>query len=884
MRKSRKGILSIFLAIIMIVSTIMAQNNLILAAEKPILYAVADKDEVQRGETVKVRVYLEGTIEAASGQMTLNYDQSLLELVEVVKGDILSSSDIMMQDINQNVSGKVSVAFMCQIEKAVGAGTLITAEFKVKDAASGNINFTLTNTEFNEIDFDTVDVKIENENISVSVPVQNISLNKKLLVLNKGAQERLLVTYSPEDATNGASVQWSSSNNAVATVTNDGTITAIGKGNAVITAKIGEVTAECQVQVNNPLTGISIKETLNLKKGQSEQLDISYQPEDADITTEISWSSDNEAVATVSKEGRVTAQKDGTARITVRIGDLSATCVVTVQEIKLDAISLSKEEIVIEKSSSEKLEVFYEPEETTDDKSVTWSVSDSNIISVDGSGIVTGKAVGKAIVTARVGQCEAQCVVVVNAPLKEISFVKESLELIKGQTSGELMTSLSFTPADTTDSKDVIWTSSNPDIAEIDEKGNILAKKAGSTTITADGANGTKATCVVVVKEIPIEGVVLDVTSAIVEGGETVQLSATVYPENTTDNKLLRWESKDDSIATVDENGLVTAHKGGKTVVVVMTENGKTAECEITVPIHMTGIEIVEPETTEILKGNTISLKAKALPENTTDDFEFAWSSSNSEIATVDKDGMVVALKEGEVAITVTSGKFTDSITINVKEIALEGIKLSYNEDNLVDGKLLKGQTLKVIVTYVPENTTDSKTVTWSSSNEEVAYVDPNGIIVGVKAGTVTITAQVGGIQESLELEVIEIPLKSIAFDKVITNMVEGGKDTLHIIYDPHNTTDLRDVSWSSSDESIIFVENGNLIARKTGTAVIIAEVGDQSVSCEITVLAKDGDTDNEGTSSNVPTGDATGMRMFVVAGVSLLAVLFVLTYKKVRR
>lgn len=903
MSKLRKNVLSIVLTLVMVATTVMTQSNLLLAAYQPTLSVVADKENVKRGETFEVKVALKGDIEVASGQTTLNYDQDKLELVEVEKGDILSSPNIMLQDINQAIVGKIKVAFMYQIDKAAGAGELFTAKFKMKDDASGKVEFSLTDIEFNEIDFDTIDVKIVNGTVDVYIPLQSISINQTSLVMEKGDTKQLSVIYNPEDASDKGAIQWSSSNKDVVTVTKDGMITAVGKGKAVITAKVGEIVAKCQVQVNSPLKGITVKETLNLKKGQSELLQVLYQPEDAEVVEKISWSSSNESVAIVSKEGRVTALKDGVANITATIGNFSATCTVTVQEIKLESISLNKTEITIARKDSEQLTVIYTPEETTDNKSVTWSVSDSRIISVDGSGIVTGKAVGKAIVTASVGQYKAQCEVTVNAPLKEISFVSKTLELVKGQTSKELVSSLIFLPEDTTDSKVVNWISNDTEVVTVDNEGKLTAIKAGKATITVEGVNGVKATCEVTVKEIPVEGIVLNFATAEVEKEKTLQLNAIVYPENTTDDKTISWKSEDSSIASVDKNGLVTAHKGGETIITATATNGKKAECKIVVPIHMTGIEIIEPDKAEVLKGNTITLFVKPVPQNTTDSYEVTWASSDKSIATIDKDGMVVGVKNGEVIITARSGEFTDTIKITVREIALQKIEISCNKDNLTDGKLLKGQKLELGVNYIPENTTEDRTVTWTSSDEEIAYVDPNGIVVGVKAGRVTITAYVGTVKETLELEVIEIPLESIAFDKIITSMVEGEKNSLGIIYNPDNTTDVKDVTWSSSDEEIISVEDGNLVAKKAGTATIIAKVGKQSVSCEIIVKAKDvvadkpqidvpstekddatSNTPTGDATSNIPTGDVTNMWIFALIGVGSLFTIFMLILKKVRR
>ena len=148
-----------------------------------------------------------------------------------------------------------------------------------------------------------------------------------------------------------------------------------------------------------------------------------------------------------------------------------------------------------------------------------------------------------------------------------------------------------------------------------------------------------------------------------------------------------------------------------------------------------------------------------------------------------------------------------------------------------------------------------------------------------------------------MEMEVKEIPLDSIAFDKVIKEMVVGTEETLTIIYNPDNTTDLKDVVWASSDPAILSVENGRVKALKAGEAEITATVGEKKASCKITVKegsvtptpgqdkvdgTKTDGTKADGTKTgNSPkTGDTANVVWYAVMFLlSLVAVLFV--YKR---
>lgn len=897
------------------------------AADRAI-QVVTDKESVKRGDTFTATVQLSGDYtgdySVSGGQATLKYNPEQLELVGKAKrGSVLSSSEVAMKDVNDSNAGEILAIFVYEMDSVAdltAGADLFTAEFKVKDSAKGKIALTFEDVKMNHTaenyDLISVDTKSRNKELALNIPVDRITLNKKELTLNKGADETLTVSFTPADA-EGNSVTWTTSDAKVASVDKSGKVTAVGKGTAEITAAAGDKSAVCKVTVQNPATAISVPKTLSLKKGQQETLKVTAVPADGDLGA-VTWTSDNKSVAEVSGNGLVTAKADGKATITVTAGKLTASCVVTVKEIRLESISLDKKSMTIAKGKNQKLNVVYNPADTTDDKGVKWTVSDSEVLSVDGDGNVTGKKAGKAKVTAKVGKCTAECEVTVNVPLEKITFAKTELELTKGQSS-EALKKVTYSPADTTDARDLTWATDNASVAAVDENGTVTAKKAGVAAITATGANNTKAVCKVTVREIPIDGVVLNRTDAVVEKGSAIQLTASVYPENTTDeNKTIIWRSSDEKVAVVDENGLVTAVNGGKAVITAASSNGKKAECQIVVPIHMTGVTISKPQTTEVLKGNTISLKADPVPGNTTDSYTVEWITSDATVAAVDQDGMVTALKEGKAVITARATMknivFEDTVEITVKEIHMTGIDLSYNEENLSDGKLLKGQSLKIDVSFLPADTTDDKTVTWTTSDETIAAIDPNGIVTGLREGKVTVTAKAGAFEKTVELEIKEIALESIAFDKVISTMTEGEKAVLNVIYNPENTTDLRDVTWTTSDETVIAVVNGELTAGKAGKAVITAKVGEISVSCEITVSPKEetdgadkddnADKDNTDNKNNNNTGSTnnnkndknnkkdksesngvkTGDTASAVPGVLAVASLFVIAVTLMRR
>ena len=414
----------------------------------------------------------------------------------------------------------------------------------------------------------------------------------------------------------------------------------------------------------------------------------------------------------------------------------------------------------------------------------------------------------------------------------------------------------------------------------------------------------------------PATGIALDKKNLDMAKGQTEKLTATLTPADA--NSAVTWKSSNEAVATVTNDGTVTAVSGGKATITA-TAGGLSASCEVNVGVPMNGISI-ENKDVKVNRGKTVELKVNYDPADTTADKTVAWKSDNEAVATVDSaTGVVTGVKAGEANITVTTTKTAKPLSATVKVTVEEnsikdeqGLLIAFDkmEKPILKGNngqtVFMGDFLNIEKVLADNNITDTYSIVWSSSDEKVATVDrETGKVVGVKEGKARITAVItftNGVGEktgeytvTTEIEVKEIPLESIAFNKVIKEMVVGTTETLSIIYNPENTTDLKDVTWETSDASIISVDNGKLTALKAGEAEITAKVGEKSVSCKITVKEsssslKPGQTDNgngsvnntkvSNTKAGVKTGDTANVALYaVMLLVSLGAVL--VFYKK---
>lgn len=230
----------------------------------------------------------------------------------------------------------------------------------------------------------------------------------------------------------------------------------------------------------------------------------------------------------------------------------------------------------------------------------------------------------------------------------------------------------------------------------------------------------------------------------------------------------LAWTSSDESVATVDETGTVTAVAAGEAEITAAVKDTEMQDvCVITVKVSAKELKV--PDTLEVKLNDTdeTAIEAKCEPEDASN-ISFDFASSDEEVATVDKDGKVKVLKAGECDITTTlmqDGEKVTEKTTHVKAFyEVESITLDSNE-----GKLTVGNSHTIKATVAPEEVAAETTIEWSSSNEKVATVDSNGKVTAISSGNATITATAG--EESANYEVtVEQPKKVTTSNKTYKN------------------------------------------------------------------------------------------------------------------
>ena len=236
-------------------------------------------------------------------------------------------------------------------------------------------------------------------------PLSDISISNAPQSLPVGSSVQLEAAVSPEDYI--CHISWKSSDTSVLRVLSNGKIIAVGQGEAVITASIGEATSSVTITVTggqpgeSGLTGVSLdRYTLTLYAGEeAEQLTATLKPEGTEAT--IRWTSSNQTAATVSQDGKVTPLAAGVTVVTAAAGDYRASCIVTVQpeRVRVTGIRFDEPTHTLMMGSTVTLQPIIAPDDATV-KNLTWVSSDEQTATVSRTGIVTALSVGETTITA----------------------------------------------------------------------------------------------------------------------------------------------------------------------------------------------------------------------------------------------------------------------------------------------------------------------------------------------------------------------------------------------------------------------------------------------------------------------------------------------------
>lgn len=502
--------------------------------------------------------------------------------------------------------------------------------------------------------------------VNVTPIVTGISLPAALTVY-VGGSTVLTPKFSPEGAAS-TFLEWSSADESIAAVDQNGVVTGVNGGRTSITVKCKEYSATCQVKVREAAVGVELDITeADLKVGVDElQLTAIVEPSNS-IDYDLVWTSSDEAVAVVSETGLVTPVGPGEAQITVTVDRAhQAVCVVRVTQ-PAEGVTLDYTELKLQRGTSQVLVATVTPA-TTNVKDLQWTSSNPDVAAVDAEGKVTAVALGTAEITVTTvdGGHTAVCQVTVIQQVTGVALDVETATLRIGEQTLQLNANVA--PEDATE-KSLVWSSSNTGVASVDENGLVTPLSPGETDITVTTVDrGFTAVCKVTVVQ-PVLSITLNETTININPNMTFELVAQINPSNAT-NQELEWTSADETIAVVDQNGVVRGVDAGvdglETVITVTSkDSGVSATCVVRVTKDVVGVEL-DCTYKRMVAGKSFQLTATVIPTDATNK-NVIWTSSDTAIATVDNNGKVTAVAGGTAVITVKTEQNGYTATCVVK-------------------------------------------------------------------------------------------------------------------------------------------------------------------------------------------------------------------------
>ena len=699
--------------------------------------------------------------------------------------------------------------------------------------------------------------------IEVVAGVEKAFLTESRLTLLLGADKEnatavLSFVTEPENAYfHGAT--WTSTDENVATVDTDGNVSAKGVGTCTISA-VSEDSGfskpiTCEVNVLQAVSQINIISKDIIWTGSDQKIVPEVFPRSASVQ-DVIWESSDPAVAKVAANGNVKGVSVGTATIRCISTDGSGVfgeCTVRV-EARAQKIEFNEKTVHLligagEAHSDMVLAILTTPTDAYY-QTATWESSDESVVTVDAYGKLHAVGEGSAQITAISDdpdfKATARCKVTVSKAVEEISL--EETEKT-AYTSTTVKLGATVEPNDAT-SKKLVWESSDPTVATVDATGNVRCISVGTCDIICTAADGSGVTSkcrfTVLAKVSGLSLSEKNVTLLIGAGDEKLskRLFCTIEPADAF-CQTVTWETSNENVVCVDQDGMLHAAGIGEATISAFSEDPDyrtPATCRVVVD-QAVMVLVLNEHDTSIYTGDSLILSANISPDAATNK-RIIWESSNSDVARVDSNGKVTGVSVGSADIVCTAAdgsEIADKCTISVRA-RVRSVELDQSKLELVIGADEAAATGHIDYSLQPEDAS-VKTVTWTSSDENVATVDAFGTVHAIGTGTAIVSA----VSDDPDCKVsatcqvvVGKAVTSINFIDATPVMNINSSQTIQTEVMPADATSKK-LMWESSDPDIASVDaNGTVHAVGNGTADIICTATDGSAvsqKIQITVI-----------------------------------------------
>lgn len=740
-----------------------------------------------------------------------------------------------------------------------------------------------------------VDGKTGTATVNVTpIPIARIDLSPVNPTLLVGGTQQL--TATPRDAQGialpGRVITWISGSSTVATVTQAGLVTAIAPGSAVIFAasegQVGSTTVTVGVV---PVATVTVTPPSgNIQQGLALQLTATARDAQNNIITgrPVTWTSSNEAVATVSSTGRVVGIAQGTVTIRATIDGVLGSGTYTITPIPVASVTVTPNVATLVVTGTVQLtaNLFSATGEPLSPagRTISWSTSNPAIATVNASGLVTGLSAGTATIAASSeGQSGSAAITVSLVPVASVTITPAPIPTLNVGVTQAITATARDAAGNVLTGRPVTWSSSNPTVATVNtgttaSANTITAVAAGSATISAvvGGVTGVGAVTVILV---PIANIAVTPNPAtVVEGGSvTLTATATDASGNVLTGRTIVWSSSNPANLSVSQTGVVTAVINSATQSATITASspgggagGSTPSGTATVSATFAAVATVQvnPASANLSVGTTTTLIPTLLSSGgqtlSATGRTITWALRASDpagVATVNPTtGLITAVAQGGpvgVVATASSPGQTGTLPADTSLVTVTNVPVATVTVTPTAGA--NPGTVHVGSTYARAYTAKTydaggtelfgRPVVWTSLNQSIATVDPNtGVVTGVAVGSTTIRATSEGVNGNHAITVDLVPVTTVVVSPPSATLNPTTTPTVALSATPQDSAGAtisgvalggRVTTWSSSNLPVATVNaSGVVTAVAAGSATITGTIGGTGGTSSITVIA----------------------------------------------
>ncbi|MEL6115751.1 Ig-like domain-containing protein [Photobacterium sp. SP02] len=566
---------------------------------------------------------------------------------------------------------------------------------------------------------------------------------------------------SREDVT--SQTIWNTTDASTVELDANGMASAKASGTATVTGQFEGISSNQAAMTVTAATLDSLHlspATASLVEGTEQQFTATGQFSDGstqDLTSQVTWNSDNTAIATISASGLAEAVTDGTAVITADFnGTPSAPVTLTVTAATVDTVQVTPANLSLAKGTSHAYTaIAHFDNSTSQDVSAqaTWSSSDTAVATVSATGMVSALATGSAAISASFGGAISNNanLTVTAATVLSVTIAPETASIANGTTQ-QFTATAKFSDGSTLDVTDQVnWKSGDTSVATLSATGLAHGLGEGNTVVTAHYQGVDSADIPLSVTPATVSAITVSPGAASIANGTTQQFTATASFTSGPDQDvthLVSWVSSDTSVASINPSGLAQSLAMGTTEITASYQMQTSPGVTLDVTAATVTSLAITPLNATIANGLTQQFEATAtFTDTSTQDVTdlVSWHSSDTSIATITAGGLAQGVSVGSATITASYGGSSADTTLTIGPAVLDRIRIESDHSGELEVRLLAPLNFSISTrAYYSDGSNevlDNNIVTYHNSNASLITLD-------VLTGLVNVSAIVAGSAE----------------------------------------------------------------------------------------------------------------------------------------